>query len=517
MPEDLVEPTVSGTSAMHMGRYLLGDRILSTTAPTETMAGMSLYRGHDTVLDREVSVRVLALDDVRVPVFLAAARAAALIEDRRLVRILDILDDTDVDGQRVCAVVSEWAEGRTLADVANDESMRVSDATVVIADVARGIAAGLDVDVCHGRLRPTSVVISDAGEVRVRGLAVDAALMGPLETSGDARARRSADVDSLGSLLYLLTAGSWSGPALPGVPPAPTSGRDDHVLLPSDVRANVPKAVDELVSRSVQRAERSRGLTPITDAAQFVQALGIARDHVAPVPHAQPRGRNMRGTPTGRLAAIVAASLVILAFGFVGFRLMTSSTVSTDAAAQVAEGNSADILTAEVSAAPTTTGGPEKVLTVAGARSFDPYADDNANGKLDGKKGRENEEFAALIADGDETTAWTSEIYASADADGKRGVGVILDLGEKTSVRAAELRFTEVGASVEVRVADEILRDPQLWTLLAQAPAGLPEITLRAPRAITGRYVLLWFPDLPLVPGSSYRYQVSLGEARLLG
>ena len=503
-------------TAMHLGRYLLGAQIVSTTAPTETITGMTLYRGHDTVLDREVSVRILDRDDLRVPAFLAAARAAALIEDRRLVRILDILDDTEVDGRRVCAVVSEWAQGRTLAEI-GDEPMRASAATVVIADVARAIAAGLDVNVSHGRLRPTSVMLSDAGEVRVRGLAVDAALMGPLEAAVDARARRLADVDSLGSLLYLLTTGSWSGPSLPGTVAAPCGGRDERVLLPSDVRAGMPKAVDDLISRSVRRAERSRGLTPITDAAQFAQALGIARDHVAPVPHAQPRGRRMRGTPIGRIASIAVASLVVVALGFAGWRMVSGSSGGIADANEASTGNGSEILTSEVSAAPVVSGGPEQGLTVNSVRSFDPKGDDNRNNKADGKKGRENEEAAPLVADGDETTAWTSDEYSSADADGKLGVGLILDLGDNASVRAAELRFTQVGASVEVRIADEIIRDPQLWTLLAQAPAGGPKITLRAPRAVTGRYVLLWFPELPLIPGSSSRYQVSLGEVRILG
>lgn len=509
-----------------IGRYRLIEELASTTAPASSRAGMRLFRGQDTVLDRQVAVRLLDRDDVRVPLFLAAARAAALIEDRRLVRVLDILEDTAVtDGlddaavasnpPRVCAVVSEWAQGRTVAELIADGPVRTTEATLLVADVARGIAAGLDADVCHGRLRPTSVVLSDAGEVRVRGMAVDAALMGPLEPEDDARARREGDVDSLGSLLYLLTTGQWPGAPIAGVTPAPEGGRGHHVLLPSDLRAGIPRAIDDLVSRSVRRVERIRGLTPISDAGQFAQALGIARDHVTPVPHAQPRGRHRRGTAAGRLAAIAVSALVVLALGFAGWRVAASAgDVTTQAQAPDAN---VEILTADVSAPPTESGGPERALAVVGARSFDPFGDDNGNGKADGRKGRENDEAAPLIADGDETTAWTSAVYRDADPDGKGGVGVILDLGEQRAIRAADLRFTAVGSAVQVRVADEVLKDPQLWTLLAQAPAGGPKITLRAPRAVNGRYVLLWFPELPLVPGSSSRHQVSLGEARILG
>ena len=77
--------------------------------------------------------------------------------------------------------------------------MGAADALSLVAEVARAIAAGLADNVEHGRLRPSSVFITDAGEVRIRGLAVDAALFGPTSA---VQSGRSGDVDALGSLTY---------------------------------------------------------------------------------------------------------------------------------------------------------------------------------------------------------------------------------------------------------------------------------------------------------------------------
>jgi hypothetical protein len=53
------------------------------------------------------------------------------------------------------------------------------------------------------------------------------------------------------------------------------------------------------------------------------------------------------------------------------------------------------------------------------------------------------------------------------------------------------------GSNVDVRVADRILPDPALWTPLASAFAPRNRIDVRAPRPVTGRYVLLWFTQVP--------------------
>lgn len=502
---------MTGTSTgLRIDRYaLLEDCTRPSSGP-----GIWFWRGHDTVLDREVSIRMLAQGDSRVPAFSGAARAAAMVDDRRLLRVLDVLDVPAFGTTpATIAVVSEWARGKTLQDMLADaqwQPLPIDDSVVIVADVARAIAAGLATAVNHGRLRPSSVIVTDAGEVRVRGLAVDAALWGTLAPGID---RSRADVDSLGSLLYLLLTGAWSGVPSASLPPAEQTG--GQILAPSRIRADVPKSLDDLVARSVSAAARPRGMSNILDADGFYAALGVARDHVIPT-RSRVNRRAILGIPPGlpqRLAGFGIGGLIVVAGLAVGWQLIASGPAlwQPDATAQTDE-----VLTSTVSTvAPSASASGESTIPVVAVQSFDPFGDGNRNGKMDKGKGRENEAAVPAILDADPSNSWTSDSYRSADADGKGGVGIVLDLGRAKPVRAVALDLGGIGAGVEVRVSDDRPWDPQRWTLLATAPAGAPRIELRSPRPVTGRYVLVWFPQLPLQ--ESERYQVEVRSVSVAG
>ena len=485
-----------------LSRYVLVERLDDGSDDAS-----SLWRGLDEVLDRPVAVRLLERDDPRSAAFIGAARAAALVDDRRLLRILDILETGSLDVPDVVAVVSEWSSGRSLIEIANAATppMRAADATALVAEIARAIAEGLDTNVSHGRLRPQSVFVTDAGEVRVRGLAVDAALKGQLDPTLD---KTAADVDALGCLLYLLVTGRWPGTPIDGLPSAERVGTT--VLAPSRVEASVPRAVDDVVARSIRAADRPRGVTNIADARGFAAFLSVARDRVEPVPHVRLRAERH---PIRRTLGAVVALVVIVAIGWLGWRAVTAGGEGWQAQPGADDGG---FLTTAATPATVDIPGIEQVLPIVGVRSFDPFGDDNRDGKRDRRKGRENEEEVGNVVDGDNATTWRSNAYNAPDG-GKGGVGVILDLGEPSAIRAVDLHFAGVGAAVEVRVADEILPNPLTWSLLAQAPAGGVDITLRAPRAIDGQYVLLWFPELPLVAGTSSTYRVELADVQVRG
>ena len=65
------------------------------------------------------------------------------------------------------------------------------------------------------------------------------------------------------------------------------------------------------------------------------------------------------------------------------------------------------------------------------------------------------------------------------------------------------LKLVGTGSNVEVRVADKVLSDPALWTPLATAVGAKDTIDLRAPRPVTGRYVLIWITRVPPAADSS--------------
>ena len=484
-----------------LGRYRLLD-LVTQDEGVDGQQDVYLWHGYDEVLDRAVAVRVLSAQDPRVPAVLGAAQAAAGVDDRRLLRVLDILNlgATGQDPPRV-AIVSEWASGRNLERTIQDRRgtpFAAPEALSLVADVARAIAAGTTAKVSHGRLRPSSVFITDAGEVRVRGLAVDAALFGPLPDIAD---KRQADVDALGCLTYLLTTGYWPGAGEVAAPPAPTAG--DVVLPPSQVRAAVPRGVDDVVARSVVSAARPRGVARVPDVAAFATMVGAALDHVAPVtttvrpvPRTPARRRMHAGLVLiGRLLAVAVGLAVVAGVAWAGWTLVTGDQQApTGAQPSVLD----EMLTAPARPVDDLAGSSvERTFPIERYRSYDPFGDDDGNGKPDKRKGRESDELAITVNDEDPDTAWLTSEYGSADLDGKEGVGLVLDLGQPQDVQQVSLNLIGRGTGLDIRVADRILPDPALWTPLASAFAPRDSIDMRAPRPITGRYVLIWFTRVP--------------------
>lgn len=492
------------------GRY----RLLAVAS--EAPDGVILWHAHDEVLDRPVAIRVIPIAHPRLADAIAAAQVAAMVDDRRLLRVLDIIDIASADSSTGAAaptvargIVSEWESGRTLDEVLDARQgtpFSTSDALDLVADVARAIAAGRAHDLGHGRLRPSSVLISEVGETRVRGLGVDSALRG-VEVCSDGSSApdiATADVDALGALTYLLTTGYWPRTGVAGVPAAPVAG--GTVLPPSQVRASVPRGVDDLVARSLAAAAHVRGRDRLPDTSAFAAAAGAALDQVAPVSTTTlrpvsvgPISAGRRAARAGlRLLAVLLALALTVGIAWVGWQLFTSAA-QEDA---VSEADAEAILTSPASPVddlPVI--GVAEAYEIVGYRSYDPYGDDDGNGRPDRRKGRENDDLAATVNDVDPDTAWLTSQYTTADLDGKAGVGLIVDLGESRDVQEVSINLVGRGTGVEVRVSEEIQRDPALWTPLATGFAPRDRVDLRAPRPVPGRYLLVWFTQLPPVEG----------------
>ena len=100
--------------------------------------------------------------------------------------------------------------------------------------IAHAHAAG----VAHGRLAPENVLIDKAGEVRIIGFCVEAAL------HGLPPGRKQVDIVDLAGLLYCSLTTKWAGASGSAVAAAPT--HHGRVLRPRRVRAGVPRPLDEL-------------------------------------------------------------------------------------------------------------------------------------------------------------------------------------------------------------------------------------------------------------------------------
>ena len=512
-----------------LSRYTLLELVSEHSPTRPDQFKVQLWRGRDEILGRSVSIRLLRSDDSRISAVLGAAQAAARAEDRRLLRLLDVLSiGATFEDPAYTAIISEWSTGTPLDQALEQREGTPFDAEESlehVANVAWALNSALKVNLEHGRLRPSCVFLTDSQEIAVRGLAVDHALFGPLFIRDGSDDPVKNDVDGLGSLLYCFTTGLWpypvnaeSTPEPLRVPFTPKTGK--NVPLPSSIRASIPRGVDDVVGRSVSGVQRSRGVTRIQDSLGFANAIASVRDYVAPVSTTTVRGPVLTSpnTPSTYVKRVIAAviALVFVVFMIVsGFSLLSSQrNIESGGVAPGTSGLTAEEAL-EILTSPATPyvevelTDSEGSLPIVSARSFDPRGKDLL-GREQGVTGTEREALAPLTIDGDVVSAWLTKKYPTRNVGKKGGVGVIVDLGESASVQGVTLGLVGYGTDVQVRVSEDLQADPDLWTKLVSIDNAGPNIELRAPRPVTGRYVLVWLTGLPLTEDSeSYRGGIS--------
>lgn len=520
----------SGTT---FNRYTLLELISEHSPAVSGQFAVQLWRGRDDILDRNIAIRLMRTEDQRLIKVLGAAQAAAMADDRRLLRVLDILDiGASEEDPAYTAIISEWCTGTPLHIAVSNPDTPTFDAEFgldSVASIAWALNACLAFNLEHGRLRPSCIFLTENSEVLISGLAVDQALFGPLfETDASQDSPTSKDVNGLGSLLYCFTTGLWPYPVYSSeknpdallvvhVPFSPKAGKD--IPLPSSVKASVPRAVDEIVSRSVIGASKSRGVTRIQDSLGFANSIASARDYHTPLSTTTvraPVGIAQHTSPSSfakRAIGVAVAAAVVLTLVLVGTQLLrsfNSPTVSVDSEGAVV--SATEILTSPATPyVEIEVGNTAGTVPIVAVRSFDPLGAP-PNGAL----GTERENGASRAIDGDAVTAWTTKTYKTATLGKKGGVGLILDLGEQADVTGVSLGLVGYGTDLQVRVSNEILPDPDLWTKLVSIDDAGPQIDLRSPRPVSGRYVLIWLTGIPPTQGGE-KFQGGVTSASVFG
>jgi hypothetical protein len=212
------------------GRYRLEERLQSN-------ADGALWRAVDATLDRRVSIRVMRPAHPFSADVADAARRAALIDDPRLVRVLDVGSDGDTG-----FVVSEDVDGDSLATLVERSPLAAQVVRRIVGEVAQGLDAAAARGLHHLCLTPRSVIVTRDGSVKIVGTAVEAAASG-MEPAHAATASRD-DAIALVSLLYSGLTGRWPlGNA--GFPPAPR-GVGGGPVPPADLVRGIPTDRDTL-------------------------------------------------------------------------------------------------------------------------------------------------------------------------------------------------------------------------------------------------------------------------------
>ena len=124
-------------------------------------------------------------------------------------------------------------------------------------------------------------------------------------------------------------------------------------------------------------------------------------------------------------------------------------------------------------------------IAIRSATGFDPQGDHT-----------ENNSQAAKVYDGNPATTWTSELYATPQFGNlKKGVGLILDLGQPTSVHKVTIDLANGPLDVTVYAAT----GPNLQgaTVIGTAGAATGRVELKASKVMPeSQFIIVWFTAL---------------------
>ncbi|MEV3921398.1 protein kinase family protein [Actinomadura coerulea] len=516
------------------GRYRLEERISDS-------GGSSLWKAIDEILARAVAVRTFDPEFPRIAEAVTSARSASRLTDPRLTQVFD----ADDSGESAY-IVSEWVAGETLEGMLAKAPLEPGRAATLLYEASEAISAAHAAGLSHLCLTPRDLVWTTGGTVKILGIATDAVLRD--RESDDSAAE---DVRGLGRMLYAALTAHWpgdeDGSALPA---APASDGLPHA--PRQVQAGISHAIDAIVCRCLgigtgeplaspaDLAKALRGVprTPLPLFAGLGNAPPAAprqtqprrpatpppaatRPHRQPAPepaaashvpppraqhHAAPPpppGTSTRTTPAHShggpkrpanraLIGVAAAALTVI----VGLGAWALTRIGGD---DKPEGGGATD-NSQTSAPPKS--------TVAKLTPQRPLAAElPMGGHTDGAISKN----LPSVVDGKPSGNWETQSYADADFGRySKGLGVLLDMGKPVKVANVKIYSPVSGGVLQVRVGNS--QSPtDLKRVGEQTPNG-GEVAVPANPQATGRYVLVWFTQLPSGP-----FKGRLGEIAVYG
>jgi alkyl hydroperoxide reductase subunit AhpC/tRNA A-37 threonylcarbamoyl transferase component Bud32 len=125
----------------------------------------SVYRAHDTILDRPVALKVLRPDlarDGRTDAVLHEARAAAALNHPNVCTIFNV----DA-GDGVPMIVMEYVDGQPLSKLLENGPLAPPRAAGIGRQIALGMAAAHERGICHGDLKPGNILITREGQAKI--------------------------------------------------------------------------------------------------------------------------------------------------------------------------------------------------------------------------------------------------------------------------------------------------------------------------------------------------------------
>jgi hypothetical protein len=471
-------------------RYLL-------ESPVSKGGMATVWKARDEVLARTVAVKILhshlAEDSEFLERFRREALAAARLTHPNIVSIYDTGSEVSGEEERHF-IVMEYCAGGTLGEVLADQGTLPPERVVGIGEsICEALGYAHSHGVVHRDVKPANVLISEGGTLKVAdfGIAKAAFVQKEITTTGlilgtvtylspeqgrgeepDAR----SDLYSLGIVLYELAVGrppfkeeTQLATAMAHIKQPPPPLRAYKAGIPRQLEAAIMTALEKDPRERYGSAEEMRtALAMAAGGARDTAVIATPSPQLGSTPAPAPSGRAM---PGGDARWIVRVLLLIAGVVAVAVVITSLATQGEDGLLGGGRGGNGD-----------RGGGSAISATVS---DFDPYGD-----------GQEHAEDASLAADGNTSTAWTTENYSSSlQLQNKPGVGLVFDLGDSMEVRTVKITGQE-DLELELRASDQVGNNEASFDEIDSSD-GTDAVETMTFEPAEGRYWLVWITSLP--------------------
>ena len=233
----------------------------------------NVYLGYDTILDRNVAIKVLrgdlSNDEKFVRRFQREALSASSLAHPNIVEMYDVSED-----EGTYYIVMEYVEGKTLKQLLKKRgTLTLSEAIDIMSQLTDGMAHAHDSYIIHRDLKPQNIMIKDDGQIKITDFGIAMALnatqltqtnsvMGsvhylpPEQASGKGSTIKS-DIYSMGIIFYELLSGSLPFRGDNAVEIALKHMRDPLPSLRAENSA-IPQSIENIIKKATAKNPKNR-------------------------------------------------------------------------------------------------------------------------------------------------------------------------------------------------------------------------------------------------------------------
>jgi serine/threonine protein kinase len=394
----------------------------------------SVYKAHDTLLERNVALKILHEqyneDEEFVERFKREARSVAQLQHPNIVTVIDRGEE---DGRQY--IVFEYIDGENLKELlVRRGRLEAEEALAIGVEVARALAFAHEHGLVHRDVKPQNVLLNGDGRAKVtdfgiaRSIDVDTGVtqtgtilgtsnyLAP-EQAGGQPVDAQTDVYALGVVLYELLAGEVP---FPGESFVAVAMKHMHEPPPNilDKRRDVPLRIAAAIDRAMEKDPGQRFPTMDAFAAELEASLAELDRDVLGDPDAttvMPALRRHAPRRHGSRWPLGISLLAVLAVAAIVAGLLMLGDEGQGSAAQP--------------------------IGLEGIVSYDPEGPDL----------EEHNEATFFATDRNPATYWMTETYRQTNLAGKSGVGLVLDAGTPVEAGSVRVRTDTPGFTAQIR------------------------------------------------------------------